>query len=164
MSAKLYEACETGNVATVQACLARGVNVNDKYYGQTPLKAAVRRNNIEIVRILLARDDLDITATYGNGNTALHVACYTGNAECVAVLGKDRRMNSNIINIKDNFGETALMKAVEHNKLTCVEMMAELDGVDWETKNKDGKSLEDVARWVFAILLSNVFHANFANI
>jgi ankyrin repeat protein len=164
MSAELYQRCERGDVATVQVCLARGKNINAKHYGQTPMMAAVRRNNIEIVRILLARDDLDITATYGNGNTALHWACYKGNAECVALLGQDRRMTINIINIKNNKGETALMKAVERNHLSCVEMMAELDGVDWETKNKDGESLEDVARWAFAILLSNAFHANFGNI
>jgi hypothetical protein len=40
-----------------------------------------------------------------------------------------------------------MMMAVELNNLPCVERMAELDGVDWETKNKVGESLEDVARW-----------------
>jgi ankyrin repeat protein len=171
MSDELYKACADGDVAKAQACLARGVNVNDKYCGLTPLMIAVLHNNIEIVRILLARDDLDITTTYFNGitalhyacgkdirathihgcYTALHFACYKGSAECVALLGKDRRMNSNIINTKNNYGNTALMMAVQHDNLSCVEMMAELDGVDWETTDEDGESLEDVARWVFDI-------------
>jgi ankyrin repeat protein len=116
--------------------------------------AAVQCNNIEIVRILLARDDLDIAATdsvdrYGGGYTALHFAYMRGYAEYVELLGKDRRMNSKIINIKDSAGKTALMMAVERNDLSCVERMAELDGVDWETENKKEESLEDVARWVF---------------
>ena len=146
MSAKLYKACLAGNVATVQACLARGVNVNAKHNGNTPLIIAVIYNNIEIVRILLARDDLDIAATDDVGN-ALHWACYNGYAECVALLGQDRRMNSKIINLKTENYETALVLAVERNKLSCVERMAELEGVDWEAKNKHGESLEDFARW-----------------
>ena len=55
-------------------------------------------------------------------------------------------MNSNIFNIKNIDGDTALMVAVYYNHLSCVERMAELDGVDWETKDEDGESLEDVAR------------------
>ena len=41
---------------------------------------------------------------------------------------------------------TLLISRIKVIKLPCVERMAELDGVDWETKNKDGESLEDVAR------------------
>ena len=146
MSVELHEACKEEDVGTVQACLARGVNVNAKHDGVTPLITAVWYNNIEIVRILLARDDLDIAATNAAGRTALHNACYKGHAECVALLGKDRNMNSKIINTKTNGGVTALMVAVEENYLPCVERMAELDGVDWETRNMKEESLEDVAR------------------
>ena len=151
MSEELYEACRAGDVATVQACLARGEDVNAKRDGVTPLMAAVWGNNIEIVRILLARDDLDIAATDAGGSTALHLACGKGSAECVALLGKDKRMSCWIINTKNEYGETAMMRAVEENYLSCVEKMAELDGVDWETENEDGENLEDVARWAFAI-------------
>ena len=58
------------------------------------------------MRILLARDDLDIAATGDFGDTALHLACMIGYADCVALLGKDRRMTSNIINIKNRSGKT----------------------------------------------------------
>ena len=60
MSAELDEACEMGDVATVQACLARGVNVNGKhrlelpehnlfheFNDYTPLTAAVMNNKLE---------------------------------------------------------------------------------------------------------------------
>ena len=60
-------------------------------------------------------------------------------------------MSSRIINIKNNDGATALMMAVERNDFSCVQRMAELDGVDWETENKKEDRLEDVVRWVFAI-------------
>jgi hypothetical protein len=46
MSEELHEACETGDVATVQACLAREDNINAKRDGLTPLMAAVWGNNI----------------------------------------------------------------------------------------------------------------------
>jgi ankyrin repeat protein len=154
MSAELDKACEIGDVATAQACLAGGGNDNDKYDGKTPLITAVFYNNKEIVRILLAGDDVDIAATTGYVGymyTALHWACYDGYAECVALLGQDRRMTSRIINIKNLYGQTALMLAVERTDLSCVKRMVELDGVDWETKNNNGVGLEDVARWVFAI-------------
>ena len=98
------------------------------------------------MRILLAWDELDITYIDSFGCTALHWACYKGRAECVALLGQDSRMNSRIINIKNNAGNTALVYAVEENYLPCVERMAELDGVDWETRNMKEESLEDVAR------------------
>ena len=87
MSEELYEACRAGDVATVQACLARGEDVNAKRDGVTPLMAAVWGNNIEIARILLARDNLDIAATNSSGLTALHWACMMNYAGCVALLG-----------------------------------------------------------------------------
>jgi hypothetical protein len=139
---KLGDACRRGDVATVKACLARGVNINSN----SPLMTAVCSNQLRVVRILLARDDLDIAATTYNGSSALHLACHKGYADCVALLGKDRRMTRRIINIKCRWGYTALMDAVDYGYLSCVEEMAKLDGVDWETKNKKGKSLEDVAR------------------
>jgi ankyrin repeat protein len=157
-STALYYACYKGYAECVallsqdRRMTSRIINTKDSV-GKTPLMYAVRLNNIEIVRILLARDDLDIAATDSNvGSTALHLACMMGNAECVALLGNDRRMTSNIINIKDICGDTPLMMAVKHNHVSCVERMSELDGVDWETKTEFfGESLEDVARWVFAI-------------
>ena len=96
--------------------------------------------------ILLARDDLDIAATGDFGDTALHLACMIGYADCVALLGKDRRMTSNIINIKNRSGKTALMLAVQYNHLSCVEGMAELDGVDWETKVKMSAELYEACK------------------
>ena len=144
----LADACRRGDVATVRACLAKGVNVNSNkhtVYGYTPLMAAVRHNQLEIVRILLARDDLAIADNYCSF-TALHDACDFGKADCIALLGQDRRMTRQIINMKTNNGQTALMKAVLWGNLSCVEMMSELEGVDWETKNNTGHSLEDIAR------------------
>jgi len=151
---ELYLACIRGEVATAKACLARGVDINsihtDKYGPScTPLMAAVTYNKLEIVRILLDRDDLDLAVTDEDGDTALHIACdYTkGNADIVAMLGQDRRMTRQIINMKNNDGETALMMAVARGNLSCVEKMSEIEGVDLEIKDKYGNGLEDMARY-----------------
>ena len=125
---KLTDACRRGDVATVQTCLAKGVNVNSKnVFRDTPLITAVYRNQREIVEILLVRDDLDIAVTNPVGNTVLHYACFEGKADCVALLGQDRRMTRQIINRKNKFGSTALMVAVLYGHLSCVEEMAKLD-------------------------------------
>ena len=151
MSDELSDACRTGDVARVQACIARGVDVNSKCsLGKTPLIEAVSHDRPEIVRLLLARDELYI-GEYDFGETALHYACLKGSAGSVALLGQDRRMTSQIINMRDITGETALMLAVYDGHLSCVEEMAKLDGVDWEMKNGKEESLEDVARWAFTI-------------
>ena len=45
---KLFGACVRGDVATAKACLARGVNINDKsYIGMTFLMAAASENKLE---------------------------------------------------------------------------------------------------------------------
>ena len=78
--------------------------------------------------------------------SALHYACSEGNTECIALLGRDRRMTKDILNAVNEQGKTALMLAVELGHLSSVEEMAKLEGVDWKTANEDGESLEDVAR------------------
>ena len=132
MSEELSDACESGDVGTVHACLARGEDVNARNcIDKTPLMTAVWNNQLEIVRILLVRDDLDIAVTDGVGwLTALHYACMYGRADCVPLLGTDRRMTSDIINMKNIYGDTALMMAVKFGHSSCVKRMEELDGVD----------------------------------
>ena len=77
MSEELSDACESVIVGTVHACLARGEDVNARNcIDKTPLLTAEWNTQLEIVRILLARDDLDIAVTDGAGwlthLTALH--------------------------------------------------------------------------------------------
>jgi ankyrin repeat protein len=150
MSRELFNACKIGNVGKVQACLARGENVNsrnDSDGSLTPLLIASQGNQLEIVQLLLSRADLDIGATNTSGNTALHTACYHGYVDCVVLLGQDSRMTSKIINMKNNLdGETALMVAVNGGHLSCVERMAEMDGFEWRIRTKEGETLEDISR------------------
>ena len=145
-SENLYNASKAGDLATVQACLAAGVDVNARQSnGWTPLIAALAYKHSQVVTALLSCQNIGISTTTDYGRTVLHWACWYGSSECVALLGKDRRME-HMINAKDTNGDTALVLAVEQGYLACVEEMAKLNGVDWETKSGNGKSLEDIAR------------------
>ena len=142
------DAFQTGDVTAVKVFLAQGLNVNMKFsaHSHTPLMSAVSGNQLEVVKILLARNDLDIADTDQDSDNCLHWACSNDQADSVALLGQDMRMTSKIINKKNVSGDSALMIAVEKGSLSCVEELVKLDGVDLETKNKTGVRLEDLAR------------------
>ena len=74
-------------------------------------------------------------------------------AAYVALLGQDKRMTSQILNIKNNSLETAVMVAVRNGNLDCMEEVAKLHGVDWETKNGNNESMEDAARLVNTVIM-----------
>merc|ERR1719250_138519 len=87
----------------------------------TPLLAACMNNQVEVVREILATDSVVVAAVNNKGMTALHLACLHGWVECIRAVGMDRRMNPDKVNRKN-------------------------EGVDWETENQEGESLEEVAR------------------
>ena len=114
-------------------------------YNFTPLLAAVYNNHDDIVAELLDYQNLYFLAADDFGNTALHMACQRDMSEVVSLLGDDQEMTPDIINKENENGKTALMLAVEESSLYCIEELRELDGVDWNTVNKQGEYVEDVA-------------------
>ena len=82
-----------------------------------------------------------------DGRTALHWACQTNsNVAVVRLFCQDRRCTPSVVNIKDNDGRTALMKAVYLGKLEIVKEMEKVEGIDFDTKDSDGRTLIEVAR------------------
>ena len=47
------------------------------------------------------------------------------------------------------------MIAVRNGNLDCMEEMAKLHGVDWETKNGNNESMEDTARLVNTVIMQS---------
>merc|ERR1719483_1253987 len=62
-------------------------------------------NHPSIVRMLLARAEtrLDVTIS---GYTGLHLACCHNNTECISLYGEDRRCSTQLLNLKNNAGNT----------------------------------------------------------
>ena len=135
-------------VEMVKSCLALISSEGDtgKGDGDNPLHAAMKNSNHREVRQLLLGKDIDITNVTSDGYTALHMAASNGNAEAIPLIANDSRMTSKLMNTKNRYGYTALMLAVGKGHLDCVKELTKLEGVDWETKNHRGESLEDVAR------------------
>ena len=152
----LRDACKEGDVSTVCSCLSAGADVNTRDYTDcTPLHLAVWHNHTQIVTILMSAG-ADIRAVDNTGQTALHMACGKGSSACIPLLGSI--MTISMINTKCIYGVTALMVAVKEGHLSCVEEMGNLDGVDWGTKEIEGRTLEDVARYVKGLKLVKNVH------
>ena len=75
--------------------------------GDTALMFAVqRKNNIEIVKLLLIHEQININITNNEGDTALMIAVMNNATEIVKLLSEYPEIDPNI---KNNEGETVLM-------------------------------------------------------
>lgn len=77
---ELVDAAEFGNLATVKALLAKGLNPNVRKrggHGFTPLMEASMNGHLEVVQALLAKG-ADVNAKSNDGRTALMFAYHSG--------------------------------------------------------------------------------------
>ena len=88
INGELIEAAKKGETATVQALLAKGVDVNrrDKQYGWTALIWAAREGHTATVQALLAKGAYVNTRDKQYGWTALMQAAREGHADTVKAL------------------------------------------------------------------------------
>ena len=117
--------------------------------GWTALHHAVVHGNQEVVALLLEQPGIDEQATTTRGNTILHAAC-CGNC------GPDmlRRLLTNPAtdpNVKNLHGRTAIMFLLQRNNNIDIQRdrlqaMVESNKVDLDGKDRNGRSLEDLAR------------------
>ena len=57
----LYAACKDGDVESVASLLAQNTDVNEPTgYGSTPLMIACHKNHVDVVRLLLQHEGLDV--------------------------------------------------------------------------------------------------------
>ena len=79
------------------------INTRDKNSGQTPLMMSILMGKVEIVRILLAEDVVDVTIPEKDGYTPYHGAGFQGRAEIAKLLLEDRRQIDPNLKHKDGF-------------------------------------------------------------
>ena len=109
---KLCSSCFLGNIEEVEDVLSNeevDINGGDNC---TPLVSAVLGGHLNIVRRLLEHPDLQLGKKDDiYGDNALHVACRKNRLSILNLLCQDRRCTPNVVNKKDIYGETPLMKA-----------------------------------------------------
>jgi len=101
---------------------------------------AMRNNDHEVLALLLTNPTIRF-----DHDTDLIRAAFDNNLECVRLVVKDARCTPEILNMQNEVGETALMTAVAYCNTEIVEILAELPGIDFEAKNKKGKTVMDLA-------------------
>ncbi len=75
------------------------VNENEKddedWITATPLIKACDIGDIEVIKLLLMREDIDINKSKANGVTPFYVSCFDGNMDIIKLFLKDKRLEVN---------------------------------------------------------------------
>ena len=117
-----------------------------------PLSYALENNQPNILSLLLTNKTIKIDI-----GTALISACLNQFNQCIRYITKDTRCTADILNRKNQFGETALMTAVVYGNTEMVEYLANLPGIDLKAESDDGKSVKDLVEWQYGKKYANIF-------
>ena len=147
--APIWGLCARGDLKGLKAALAMGEDVNaGDENNMTGLMFALYSGNNPIVEVLLQQPSLDLTSSdncgLGNGQTAVHWACYNDNVTGLRMLLAHPRQTS--VNTKDPQGWTPLMCAVLCGSVECVKELVSIEGLDLMTTDYEGDSVEEEAR------------------
>lgn len=137
--------CRDGEVEEAKQALVDGQDPNERDLddGCTGLMLAVHNEHNDIVELLLKQPELDINSVEKIGDTALHVAGYSGNLWAVKKLVSDPRIKT--LNSRNNDGQTPLIGAVRMGDVDCVRELVKIPGVDLHKISPQGRTLEEMA-------------------
>jgi len=145
----LMRAVKDGNEEMVKI-LASLTNIDCN--AGNPLSYALKRNQPNILSILLINKTIKLDI-----GTDLVTACLNQFNQCIRHLTKDTRCTAEILNRKNQFGETALMTAVVYGNTEMVEYLVDLPGIDLEAENDAGKSVKDLVEKQYGKKYANIF-------
>merc|ERR1712086_1089437 len=109
-----------------------------KVNGDTSLMNAVRKNDVDLVKSLLANGN-DVKATNKYGETALMTAAEYGSAKIMELL-----LPISDVKATDKYGDTALMYAARYGNEKCVELL--IPNSNAKTTNNRGNTALDIAK------------------
>ena len=115
---------------------------------------AVQLKHNSVVRFLLEQPTVDLNCTNSNDCTALHLAADDDNVEGVRLLLDDPRLST--VNHQNKNGETAVAVAVLHNNENALRELVAHPSVDLDVMDNDGRSMEELARWVDDQSINNI--------
>mmetsp|Transcript_24476 Transcript_24476/g.29882 ORF Transcript_24476/g.29882 Transcript_24476/m.29882 type:complete len:363 (+) Transcript_24476:31-1119(+) len=106
----LTEASRCNKENIVKLLLLKGVNVNQTIsHNITSLHLACERGHINVVRILLKENNINIKCKeLFNLDTPLHILCESNNYDIIPLLVEHKNNRENIIKIKNRTGDTPL--------------------------------------------------------
>ena len=133
----LIYAAEYGNLYMVAHLLENGANINAQktWCLTTALIEASYNGHIETVKLLLD-NGADVTISDKFGRTAL---ARSNHYPDIVQLLLDKGAHKSRINTQDNYGNTALINAVQCNNLDLVALLLN-HGADIDTKNNFGNT------------------------
>lgn len=123
------------SVGEAQGEIARGTSLDAGDNGRSPLHEAAAYNTVEVVRLLVVGQKLDINAPDENGDTPLHYAAECNDDPKVATLLLDHGAE---VNAKNEQGETPLHKAAESSEEPLVIRVLLEHGADRDARTAEG--------------------------
>eukprot|EP00039_Didymoeca_costata_P000424 m.45505 g.45505 ORF g.45505 m.45505 type:complete len:772 (+) comp10254_c0_seq1:135-2450(+) len=118
-TASFIIACSNGNVDVVSQLLQHNASVEVVENGTPPLARAAQNIHADIIRLLLANGADARSARPSDNCTALQMAGWKGNEECVTLLLDAKAA----VNTRDKQGETPLLTTCQSTSTTCVQML-----------------------------------------
>jgi hypothetical protein len=138
----LMLAAKNGHAKTVDYLLEERADPNAQdTEGRTALMSAVTMKNLETIKLLSKCTDNKIQNMWGE--TALIVAAaYSERGASVLLEAMPKRKSKEILNMQDNDGRTALMRAAQAGHERAITELQE-KGADLNIQDKDGLTLLD---------------------
>jgi ankyrin repeat protein len=134
----LIVASQNGHKDIVAFLLEKGIDINqtDKEYGWTALMEASRHGHVEIVKLLLAKENIEINqGDEYDGKTALIWASEEGHVEIVKLLLAKENID---INQEDKYGKTTLMYASIKGHVEIVKLLLAKENIEINLKDELG--------------------------
>ena len=128
--------------------------------GESAVHMVVVKDNIEALKLLLNVPNIDVNIEIKGGEykgmSAVHMAAWlNNNIEVLKLLLSHPSLTALTLNQKNEWhGATPVMLAVISNELKHLELLAADPRVDLDTTDKEGRSLEERARWLFLVEFS----------
>ena len=142
----LSECSDGGDLGRVQYLVSEGADITcSDSVGWSPVMLALLHNNQTIVDWILntySGDSRVWNMVNSHGYIPLHAACDDSNSDTVTRVARLTRD----VNNRDRWGDTPIARAVRYNNLPGVQAMLTVPGVDLDTRNNSGESLQDIAR------------------
>lgn len=131
----LWTAITSKKYDLVRLLLDNNANINEGYNGHTPLTYACKKNDTNLLNLLLQYPQLNVNSTNALGKTPLYIACLHGNFDIVKIL----LLHNANINYHNKTGESALWAACKYGYSNIVDLLIQ-NNVDVNNTNSNGDS------------------------